>query len=320
MTEKPDRAPRRRRWLRRLGGLLVFLLLFVLYAFTELSFPSSTHEWLAKRQEQLGLHEPTDEQPVFQIIGHRGSGLPNQELQSSKKQRLHPVGNTRRGIQRALEAGVDWIEIDLRATKDGVLVLFHDKSIDAKTTGSGSLAELTAAELQEISISVDPAQKVLTLAEFEEEFLPQLRERKIGLILDIKEADIADSVLSWIDPAQAELGEGKLIVFGEYRILEEYAGKGIPLGYTFSWSHPANRLRFLFRKQSIIKRLQKLDAQYLIIPVVFTTRDLIEKTDAVGIKTWTYGVDDERDWKKAISVGATGLIVDDPGRARKLRK
>lgn len=49
----------------------------------------------------------------MQIIGHRGAAA------------LAPM-NTKAGILAGLNAGVDWIEFDVRATKDGMIVLSHD--------------------------------------------------------------------------------------------------------------------------------------------------------------------------------------------------
>jgi glycerophosphoryl diester phosphodiesterase len=51
----------------------------------------------------------------MQIIGHRGA------------RGLAPM-NTVASIKAALQAGVDWIEFDVRRTKDGVIVLSHDKT------------------------------------------------------------------------------------------------------------------------------------------------------------------------------------------------
>src|SRR5690349_19809955 len=49
----------------------------------------------------------------MQLIGHRGA------------RGLAPM-NTKASIKAALDAGVDWIEFDVRRTKDGVVVLSHD--------------------------------------------------------------------------------------------------------------------------------------------------------------------------------------------------
>lgn len=49
----------------------------------------------------------------------------------------------------ALEAGVDGVECDVRLTRDGHLVCFHDRRLDRTSTGTGSLATFTLAQLRE---------------------------------------------------------------------------------------------------------------------------------------------------------------------------
>ena len=60
--------------------------------------------------------------------------------------------NTMEGFRAALELGVDQIETDIRVTKDGELVLFHDETVDRVTNGSGKVCEHTLAELKELNV------------------------------------------------------------------------------------------------------------------------------------------------------------------------
>ncbi|WP_255953649.1 glycerophosphodiester phosphodiesterase [Streptomyces odontomachi] len=56
--------------------------------------------------------------------------------------------NTLRSYRRALAQGADGIELDIRVTSDGHLVVIHDKTVDRTTDGTGPVAEFTLAELQ----------------------------------------------------------------------------------------------------------------------------------------------------------------------------
>jgi glycerophosphoryl diester phosphodiesterase len=51
--------------------------------------------------------------------------------------------NTIPAIQKAAEYGFDYVEIDIRQTKDGVWVLMHDEDIKRTTDGKGKVSELT---------------------------------------------------------------------------------------------------------------------------------------------------------------------------------
>lgn len=56
--------------------------------------------------------------------------------------------NTLRAFQMALEMGVDEIELDLRMTLDGHLVVMHDATVDRTTDGTGAIGELTLGEIR----------------------------------------------------------------------------------------------------------------------------------------------------------------------------
>ena len=69
------------------------------------------------------------------VIGHRGAAG------------LAPE-NTLAALHKAHAVGCRWVEIDLRLTADGALVLLHDERIDRTTNGRGRVARLPWAALQ----------------------------------------------------------------------------------------------------------------------------------------------------------------------------
>ncbi|NUM55573.1 MAG: glycerophosphodiester phosphodiesterase family protein [Candidatus Hydrogenedentes bacterium] len=56
--------------------------------------------------------------------------------------------NTIAAFNKAIEIGVDLLEMDVRETKDGKLVIMHDISIARTTTGRGNVAEMTLDEIR----------------------------------------------------------------------------------------------------------------------------------------------------------------------------
>ncbi len=56
--------------------------------------------------------------------------------------------NTMLAFQNALAVGADVLELDVRASRDGELVVIHDETVDRTTDGSGKVAEMTLAQLQ----------------------------------------------------------------------------------------------------------------------------------------------------------------------------
>ena len=56
--------------------------------------------------------------------------------------------NTLAAFRQAIEMGADWIELDVRLTKDDVLVVMHDRTVDRTTSGKGAVADMTYAEIR----------------------------------------------------------------------------------------------------------------------------------------------------------------------------
>ena len=58
--------------------------------------------------------------------------------------------NTLYAFERAAEAGADVLELDVRLTADGALVVFHDETVERTTDGRGRVSELTLADLKKL--------------------------------------------------------------------------------------------------------------------------------------------------------------------------
>ncbi|MFQ6113109.1 MAG: glycerophosphodiester phosphodiesterase [bacterium] len=71
------------------------------------------------------------------VVGHRGNVKFTPE-------------NTIPGFEIAIEYGADLIEMDVRETKDGELVIIHDETVDRTTNGTGKVSELTLKEIKEL--------------------------------------------------------------------------------------------------------------------------------------------------------------------------
>lgn len=98
--------------------------------------------------------------------------------------------NTYAAAQLCLDWGVDYVEVDVRTSQDGVFYLMHDETLERTTNGQGLLAELTASELDRLDAGswFHPRfaeQRVPRLADF-------LRwiKGKAKVYLDVKAADL----------------------------------------------------------------------------------------------------------------------------------
>lgn len=92
--------------------------------------------------------------------------------------------NSLASFQKAIDLGIDIIELDIRHTKDGIPVLMHDRTVDRTTNGKGKVEDLSFAEIQQLKLKhngILTEEKVPTLEEALE-----LTAHKIMIDLDIK--------------------------------------------------------------------------------------------------------------------------------------
>jgi glycerophosphoryl diester phosphodiesterase len=88
------------------------------------------------------IAEPVPEHPYFLpdkffVIAHRGG------------RSLGPEG-TLLTFRRAVELGIDVLEMDVRSTRDGQLVVLHDHRLERTTDGVGAVENFTLSELKKL--------------------------------------------------------------------------------------------------------------------------------------------------------------------------
>ena len=99
--------------------------------------------------------------------------------------------NTLAAYQKAIDLGCDFVEIDIRKSKDGKFVSVHNETVDAYVEGvKGKVSSFTLAELKQMNIGkrVGPEWENERIPTFEE--ILQLCKGQIGIYLDLKEPDV----------------------------------------------------------------------------------------------------------------------------------
>lgn len=92
--------------------------------------------------------------------------------------------NSLAAIAESIRIGVDIVEIDIRKSKDGQLVIMHDKTIDRTTNGAGKVDDFTLAELKEFRLKLGSIITNEQIPTFEE--VLQLTKGKMLLDVDFK--------------------------------------------------------------------------------------------------------------------------------------
>ena len=104
-------------------------------------------------------------------------------------------------LELAMEIGAEAIELDVRRSGDGVLIVIHDESIDRTTDRSGAVAELSMAEIRLANLGAASDPEIPRLPRHES--VPTLRsvfERFPGveITVDVKDPEAADDVAALI--------------------------------------------------------------------------------------------------------------------------
>jgi len=126
--------------------------------------------------------------------------------------------NSLASIRAAIDLGCDYVELDVRKTKDGRLVLMHDSSVDRTTNGTGKVDQLTFSEIRAFRFDGPPAEK------HPDEIVPTFDEAlavcrgKIGLYLDHKAADVSEL----IEALKRHDMISKTVVYSSHEKLREF--------------------------------------------------------------------------------------------------
>ena len=113
------------------------------------------------------------------IIGHRGA-------------KGHAPENTLISFQKALDIGVDGIELDVHLSADDQIIVIHDETVNRTTNGNGFVNQLSLQELKALRIA--DAHQIPTLAE-----VLDLVDRKIVINIELKGKHTAKPVLTLIE-------------------------------------------------------------------------------------------------------------------------
>jgi glycerophosphoryl diester phosphodiesterase len=217
----------------------------------------------------------------MQIIAHRGASAVEPE-------------NTIRSLKKAEEFGAGMVEVDLRATKDGHVVLLHDPTLHRTHDDSRKISDLTLAQVQAIGISeMNP---IPTLDEF-------LAEANVDVILDIKIGGIEEKVVSKISKFSHKvlISSTHPTVLKKIKALDEK----IPLGFIIG-----PKMGFMFPMLLGTARVLKVHSIHphhsLVTP--FTMKAMRERV--AKIYPWT--VNSVPEYQILKGFGIDGIFTDHP--------
>lgn len=230
------------------------------------------------------------------IIAHRGASAELPE-------------NTLPAIKRAIELKVDFVEFDIRLSRDGIPVVFHDVTTSRIATPGKRhiLSDLHMSDIRQLDAG----------KWFHEDYaghhIPHLEEilrlqrGPIGLMIEIKEELtepklIARAVVSSLRAQPQKEGCGPILV-GSFSpdILRE-----------FQRIAPDIQLIGIIKIPSKIASFLKLQLARLVIKHTLITPELVNDLKQKEIEVWSYTIDHPSEAKQFIEWGVNGIITNDP--------
>ena len=224
----------------------------------------------------------------FLKIGHRGA-------------KGYVSENTLESIKKAIDLGVDGVEIDVHVCKTGEVVVFHDFTLNRNTNGTGAVANLTLKEIKKLK--VENQFRIPTLIE-----VLDLIDNTIVINIELKGEGTAiptcHIIQDYIDKKGWALDSIIVSSFKQSLLLEVYnINPNIPLG-VLAEDDFSDALAFA----NVIKA-KAIHPKFSLL-----TKLNVAETQALGYKVNTWTVNTKQDIKQAISYQVDAIISDFPDR------
>ncbi len=231
--------------------------------------------------------------------------------------------NTIYAFERAKELGVDVLEMDVRVTADGVLVVMHDGTLERTTDGSGLINKLTLAQLKKLDAAFhwspdDGRSFPLRGRGVHVPTLQEVFKTFSGIRFNIEPKQAEPSLVKPLCRMIRESGMTKKVMVGSFsaQVLDEFREECAEVATSAS---PAEVSDFLAMKNGRPENARRLNAQALQIPEYILgrsvlTREFVEAAHALELQVHPWTINDEESMKRLIELGVDGIITDYPDR------
>jgi len=219
--------------------------------------------------------------------------------------------NTLAAFESAIQMGVDVLEIDVRGSKDGGVVVIHDVMMDRTTNTTGSVSELTLEEIRQADAGswAGPSfkdQRVPLL----EEVLDLARHRALVLV-EIKGDYIGERTLQIIDDLNAT----------SYVVLQSFSAETVRRVKALNPAIPTALLvgnlptsPSRVRARRMVSEVLEVGANAIAIWHATLTPPFFEEMRKRAIGVWAWTVDEEVIMRDMVQMGVQGIITNYPNR------
>lgn len=230
--------------------------------------------------------EMTNSKPL--VIGHRGA-------------MGHETENTLASIQKALDLGVDMIEIDVFKISSGEIVVFHDDTVDRLANSGGNIEEYNIVQIRQLIL--DGGHKIPMLQD-----VLKLINNQVALNIELKGAETADKVNH---------------IVNYYIEKEGWSPENFVIS-SFKWDeliamrekNKDIKIAVLTEKNPLeaIEVAKELNAVAINPNYKTLTKENTAKIQSEGLKVYTWTVNEPEDIQQMTEFGVDGIITNYPER------
>ena len=219
----------------------------------------------------------------FLCIGHRGASG-------------HAPENTLLAFEKAIEMGCPWVELDVYAVEN-VLLVMHDEELERTTNGQGLVVESDLTYLR--SLNAGRGQQIPTLSE-----VIRLIDHRAVINIELKGPDTADPVnrlLRHFLHVGWQADEFLLSSF-HYRELSKTSvdfRRGVLFGR---------------KSRDYFKKTHQLNAYSINLSRRIVDENTVREAHQQGLKVFVYTVDETAEMEKLEAMGVDGVFTNFPDR------
>jgi len=214
------------------------------------------------------------------IMGHRGAAAVAPE-------------NTLLSVAKAIEIGVDAVEIDVRLTKDRELVVIHDASVDRTTNGRGAVNQYELRDIK--TLDAGRGERIPTLQE-----VVDLVGGRVTLVIELKEEGTEKKVVELI---RKNHFEQQVYVISFWHRLVKNVKELAPRIKT-------GVLLVGCPVDACVATQASADA--VVMRYSFVNRDFVETAHKEGLQVLIWNIDDRNLLKPYVEIGVDGIASNDP--------
>lgn len=223
------------------------------------------------------------------LIGHRGASG-------------HSLENSISSFNRAIEMKVDYIELDIQETADGRFIVFHDYYLERCTGAIGNVRDYSFGHIRE-NIKLNNDEVIPSL----EEICSFAKDNHAKLIIELKTDNAAKKVSAIVE----RFLEKTNFIIGSF-----FHEQLVDLKQQFNDTQTC--AMFECYPIEVEEYIKKLEVNFAAVGFESTNQSLVERIQSVGVKVFTWTVNEVRDLKTAHDMNVNGIITNYPDRLKQV--